>query len=331
MKHAFLRCLCAAACATGVYAAAPNVKYYPLKDFFRNPASAGYQISPDGTRLLFCAPHRSRLNLFVQQVGQTHAVRLTDFVERDPLDFYWKGDDAILFEMDNHGDENTQIFVVSPKGGKPRNLTPFAGVQASVVDILEDHPTDVLASLNKRDPQIFDLYRLNVKTGEIRLEVENPGYHDDWLADNAGNVRLAVGGMGLTRSIYYRDKPGQEFRPVLTVNYRESFVPLFFDFDDRCVYAASNIGRDKTAIVKFDPIAGKEIEALFEHPSADVEMLWRSKKRRALLAVEYDFEKREVEILDKTFEQQFDALRRTLQSSSNLPAEDLHIDWDKSE
>ena len=306
---------------------AQNVKSYPLKDFFRNPEAAGYQISPDGTKLLFCAPYKNRLNLFVQEIGKDKPLRLTDFTERDPQDFYWKGNENVIFEMDKNGDENTQIFAVAATGGKPRNLTPFPNVQAAVVDDLEDHPTDILVSLNKRNPEIFDLYRLNVKTGEIKSEVENPGFHDEWLADNDGVVRLAVGGTGETRSLYYRDKPGQDFRTVLTVHYRETFKPLYFDFDNKFVYAASNIGRDKSAIVKFDPAAAKEVEIVFEHPAVDVETLWRSKKRKTLVAVEYDFEKRQLEILDKTFEQAFAALKQALKGA---PAE-IHVDWDKNE
>lgn len=306
---------------------AQSVKQYPLKDFFRNPEAAGYQISPDGTKLLFCAPYKNRLNLFVQEIGKDKPLRITDLTERDPLDFYWKGNDAVLFEIDSKGDENTQIFVVSPNGGKPKNLTPFQNVQAAVIDNLEDHPTDILVSLNKRNPEIFDLYRLNVKTGEIKSEVENPGYHDEWLADNAGVVRLAVGGTGETRSVYYRDKPGQDFRTVMTVNYRETFKPLFFDFDDKHLYAASNIGRDKAAVVKFDPLSAKEVEVVFEHPTVDVETLWRSKKRKKIIAVEYDFEKRRLEILDKEFEQQFAALKQALKGA----AAEIHVDWNRDE
>jgi dipeptidyl aminopeptidase/acylaminoacyl peptidase len=307
---------------------AQGVKQYPLKDFFRNPAASGYQISPDGTRLLFCAPEKSRLNLFVQKIGDPKPLRLTAFTDRDPIDFYWKGNDVVLYEMDNAGDENTQIYAVSASGGTPRNLTPFQNVVATIIDDLEDHPTDVLVSLNKRNPEIFDLYRLNVKTGEIRSEVENPGYHDQWLADNTGAVRLAVGGTGATRSIYYRDKPGQDFREVLTVHYREAFLPLFFSFDNRYVYAASNIGRDKSAIVKFDPVLGKEVETIFEHESVDVETLWRSKKRQQLLAVEYDFETRQIEILDKEFEREWAELKQALPPGAGA---EIHLDWNKDE
>ncbi|NDD92460.1 hypothetical protein EBZ37_10285, partial [bacterium] len=48
----------------------------------------------------------------------------------------------------------------------------------------------------------------------------------------------------------------------------ESVDPEFFTFDNKELYATSNLGRDKAAIVRLDPDTGKELEVLFEHPEA---------------------------------------------------------------
>ena len=41
-----------------------------------------------------------------------------------------------------------------------------------------------MVGINERDPQIFDLYMVDVTTGERELLKENPGYAA-WLIDNA--------------------------------------------------------------------------------------------------------------------------------------------------
>jgi hypothetical protein len=33
----------------------------------------------------------------------------------------------------------------------------------------------VLVGLNKRDPRCFDMYRLNISSGQLDLDTENPG------------------------------------------------------------------------------------------------------------------------------------------------------------
>ena len=40
----------------------------PLTDFFRNPATADYTISPDGEHIAFLKPWENRLNVYVRRV-----------------------------------------------------------------------------------------------------------------------------------------------------------------------------------------------------------------------------------------------------------------------
>jgi hypothetical protein len=56
----------------------------PLRDFFRNPTGASYQVSPGGDYISWMAPWESRLNVYVQPVdGSGEPRRLTDATERD--------------------------------------------------------------------------------------------------------------------------------------------------------------------------------------------------------------------------------------------------------
>ena len=55
----------------------------PVRDFFRNPVSRGYDISPDGQTISFLQPWESRLNIFVRPVGGGEARRLTSEKDRD--------------------------------------------------------------------------------------------------------------------------------------------------------------------------------------------------------------------------------------------------------
>ena len=63
------------------------------------------------------------------------------------------------------------------------------------------------------------------------------------------------------------------FKKVVTTNFRESVNPQFFTFDNKNLYATSNIGRDKSAVVTIDPGNGKELEKIYENPEVDVDAL----------------------------------------------------------
>jgi dipeptidyl aminopeptidase/acylaminoacyl peptidase len=78
---------------------------------------------------------------------------------------------------------------------------------------------------------------------------------------------------------------------------------LYFDFDDKTLLVASNIGRDRTSIVKYDPIKKKEISTMFEHPEVDVSNVLRSRKRKVITGVAYETDRSHYQFFDKQREE----------------------------
>lgn len=273
-------------------------KEIPLRDFFKNPVKTSYQVSPNGKYISYLAPHIERLNIFIQELGKDESVRITNVTERDIASYMWGNDDTILFARDNAGDENFHLFSVDTTGSNLKDLTPFEKVRVNVVDELEDSKTDILIEMNKRNPELFDVYRLNFITGEMNMIAENPGNVSGWATDHDGKIRIATTTDGVNTGIMYRDSEQDEFKTILTTNFKETLMPLFFTFDNKHIYAASNLGRDKSAIVKYDIKNNKELEVLYEHPDVDVSMLGYSKKRKVLTSISYTTWKREKVFLD---------------------------------
>src|ERR1700722_19525851 len=130
----------------------------PLRDFFRNPQTTGYELSPSGELIGFLKPVDSRLNIFVQPKSGGDAKQITQVKDRDIRSFFWKGDKYLLYLKDNGGDENFHLYVTESDGLNERDLTPFEGVRAELIDDLEDHPRDLILGLNKRKKEGFDAY-----------------------------------------------------------------------------------------------------------------------------------------------------------------------------
>ena len=291
---------------------ASKVREIPLKDFFKNPVKTSFQISPNGKYISYLAPYNDRLNIFVQELGNEESTRITGITERDIANYMWGNDDTILFAKDNAGDENFHLFSVGTDGNNLKDLTPFEKVRVNLIDELEDSKTDILIEMNNRNPELFDVYRMNFITGDMNMVAENPGNVSGWVTDHDGKIRIATTTDGVNTGIMYRDSEQEEFKTILTTNFKENLTPLFFTFDNKHIYAASNLGRDKSAIVIYDIKNNKELEVLFEHPEVDVNMMGYSKKRKVLTSISYTTWKREKVFLDDIVKNIYEKLEKEL-------------------
>jgi len=282
----------------------------PLRDFFRNPEKMAFKISPDGNFISFMAPFESRMNIFVQPVKGGETKRITSETDRNISSYFWANNQTLMYFKDNGGDENFHLFTVDTDGRNNRDVTPFGDVVAKLVDELPEKDEEVLIALNKRIPEIFDVYRLNTTTGELSMAAENPGNIALWLTDHNGQIRVAVASDGVNQHILYRETENEPFKNILTTNFRQSMSPQMFTPDNKFLYAVSNIGRDKSALIIFDIANGKEVEQIYAHPDVDVASVIYSFKQKKLLgasfitwATEYTFFDEERAQLQKKLEQ----------------------------
>src|SRR5215467_10849547 len=298
----------------------------PLRDFFKNPEKGGFQVSPNGERFAFIQPYQRRLNVFVQSRKGGAAVRVTSETERDIAGYFWKGSDRIVYLKDFKGDENFHLVSVNADGTDLIDLTPFDNVRAMVIDDRPDHDDEMLVALNKRNPEVFDVYRLNLKTNELTLIAENPGHITSWLPDHDGRIRVATSTDGVNTSLLYRADEKSPFKTVITTNFKESLAPYGFSFDNNKLYAVSNINRDKSAIVVIDPATAKEERVIFDHPDVDAGSLGWSRKRQVITHVTFTTWKGQRTYFDLRTEAIFRDLERL------LPGYDINLgSHDKNE
>ena len=278
-------------------------RQYAVEDFFRNPEKANFSLSPDGSFYAWMAPYRDMMNVFVREIGTENVTQLTFDTLRSVYGFFWANNDRILYIKDAGGDENMKLFGVNKDGTDLKALADFPKVRAEMIDDLPDIDEYVIIGLNKRDPRLFDPYRLDINTGELTMLAENPGNIVGWMTDHNGELRVGFAIVdGVNTSILYRDNEKAPFREILRTTFKETMSPQFFTFDNKKFYAVSNLGRDKTAAVIFNPETSQEDTILFENPDFDVDQLVYSRARKALLAARYTSWKRERYFFDSEFE-----------------------------
>ena len=265
-----------------------------LEDYFRNPKETSFSISPNGQHIAYMAPYRDRLNIFVRDImtdvnggiklGEPR--QITFECERSIGGYIWKGDERIIFVRDNDGDENYQLFGVGIDGSGYRAYTPFEGVRVAIVDSLPMCPRQLIIQMNRRNAECFDPYRLHIETGELELLAENPGNWQGWTTDHDGKLRVVYAIVdGVNTQVLYRDAEDEEFKPVITTNFKDEIAFTLFTFDNREVYACTNINRDHTALVRMNPHTCEELELIYEDTRYDVASVVYSRLRKRLLFV----------------------------------------------
>jgi dipeptidyl aminopeptidase/acylaminoacyl peptidase len=277
-----------------------DVSKIPVKDFFKNPEFSGLQLSPNGKYLAVLSPIKDRRNIVIMEVdGLKNPRPLTSLTKQDIAGFFWANNDKLVFTLDSDGNEAFSLFVVN-RDGKPKIKTLVAamsGRSASVVHVLPDDPDHILVQYNGRRIRAADLYKLPLdsrwnskrkKNSKMKIVAKNPGDVQGWIVDHDGDVRGAYSVNGLKGKFHYKGKNEEDFRVLQEFNVLdEGMNPLSFDWDNETMYVSSNIGRDKSAIYKFNPEKNEMGELVFAHDEVDVSGLMMSRKQKKLLGINY--------------------------------------------
>ena len=288
----------------------------PRRVLFGNPERVLPRISPDGTRLAWIAPHEGVLNVWVAPVGDdgvdwAAARVVTDDTDRGIRVYAWAHDGRhVLYLQDSGGDENWRLHDVDLSTMQRRDLTPFEGVRTELIAMEKKFPTEILVGLNRDNPELHDVYRLNLIDGELVKEEENPGFID-WVADTQLIVRAGIapqpdGGIVLM----VRDGRGEEWRPLLTVPAEDAMTsgPIAFSEDGLSMLALSSVGADTGGLVRIDVATG-DTQLLARDPDTDVTGVRLNPDTREPQIVIFEKDRVEYQVLDRSVDADLAAIR----------------------
>lgn len=256
---------------------------YPRESFFGNPERTAPSLSPDGRLFSWVAPTPDGiLNVWVQTIGVDQGKPVTKGTGAGIFSYLWAADSRhILYFADRNGDENDHLHLVSLADGSVRDLTPYDGAKALGVETDPDHPDEVLFSLNRRDPRVFDRYRVRLSTGAVSLEAENPGDVVEWLADRNFRVRACAALDPATADVVIRvrDTPDAPWREVTRwpfletndINYQKLVA---WGEDDRTLIVQNSLTSNYSELKTLDITTGRETGVVAARPDADISNPW---------------------------------------------------------
>ena len=301
----------------------------PRRVLFGNPERVSPRISPNGTSLAWIAPHDGVLNVWTAPVGAAgvdwdSATVVTNDTDRGIRVFRWAHDGRhLLYLQDTGGDENWRLYDVDLHTMQRRDLTPFEGVQAQILATEKKYPSEVLVGLNRDNPALHDVYRLDLVSGDLVKQVENPGFAG-WVADSELVTRVGVGlEPDGSMVVKVRDGADGDWRLLQTFPAEDAMTsgPMAISADGSSMLAMSSAGVDTGRLVRVDLDSGAE-EVLAEDPEADVSGVRVHPDTREPQIVTWVKERMEYRVLDPALEADAAAIRALHPGDPDIVAQD---------
>ena len=288
----------------------------PRAVLFGNPDKLSPELSPDGTRIGYVAPDEGVLNVWVGPADASEPAQpVTWDRDRGIHTYSFLHDDVhLMYAQDTGGDENWRLFLLDLYTGKSSPITPGENVHAQMLAHNRWHPTTMLVGLNADNPQLHDVYRVDLTTGEMTKEVENPGFAA-WLIDNdlvvrGGYAMTPDGGMTLVLRNEEAAEGDDAWTPFLEIPPEDALGTgiLAFARDGRRLLAVSSIGANASRLQWIDLESGATADIAGDD-AYDVSGVWLHPETLEPQAVVFAKDRNEVVLLDETLSDDLELLQ----------------------
>lgn len=280
---------------------AKDVEVIPREVLFGNPERASFQASPDGKTLSWLAPKDGVLNVYVAPIDDIdNAKAVTNDDYRGIRQYFWAENGShLVYMQDKGGDENFHAYSINIETGERLELTPHEGARAQLQQTSKLFPDHILVTINNRNPQLFDIYKIDVTSGESELVFQNEGYLG-FNTDDQFNVRFAARYEG-DGSVSYFEIDGDTVKeePYLNVPSADALTTQIVGFNtegDKLYIIDSRTGNTAALFVR-DMNTG-QTDMLYEHPKADISGAMGNPETGEVEAVAANYLRTEWKILD---------------------------------
>ena len=297
------------------------VPIIPRSALFGNPDKAGVQISPDGQQLAFLASVNGVLNVWVGPVGNPDKAKpVTRDTHRGIRRYFWAFTSKhVIYIQDRGGDENWHVYSVDLKTDTIKDLSPIDGIQARVQQVSYKFPNEILIGINDRDPQLHDIYKVNITSGKKTLIQKNDDNFAGFLTEDDMKIHF---GIRMTSD------GGTEIKKLVGPNSWTLFTkippedslttePIGLDESGKNLFMIDSRNRN-TAVLTTVNINTMESKVLAKDEMADIAGVMGHPTKRIIQAVQSTFTRRRWQILDDSIRGDFAALGKIADGEFNI-------------
>ncbi len=302
-----------------------DVALIPRRVLFGNPLKANPQISPDGQRLAYLAPVNNVLNVWVGAIRSENYQPVTNDTDRGVRFYFWAADNKhILYIQDSGGNENFRLYATHIETKETRDLTPYDNVQVQILDRDKHFPNELLIAMNKENPQLHDVYHLNLASGELQEVAKNPGNVAGWVTDTNLKVRGAQAMLpDNSQQLLVRDDEQSEWKLLLTWGPDDALSsgPVSFSKDGQTLYMEDSRDANASRLVSLK-LSDESIQVIADDPQYDVGSIMVNPDSYEIQAVAFNRDRREWTVLDESIQLDFDRIHEIHDGDFSITSRD---------
>lgn len=284
----------------------------PRQILFENPERTYPHISPDGKYLSYMASDKNNvLQIWIRTLGQQDDWQVTANKNNSIYDYFWayNGKQLIYLE-DFEGNENYQLYSVNIHTKEIVNLTPFKNVKAQIIALAPKFANQILVGLNLKDSRKHDIYRINLQTGQLTLDTENPVNNLQSIADPNFQIRATINSKSdAGASLAIRNTINQPWKEIRRWGPDDIGKIVGFSQDGQTLYVLTSYHANTTRLLALNLTTGFET-VIAQDPQYDVSDVFINPVTQKIQAVAFYRDKLEWQVLDKSIADDFQALSK---------------------
>ncbi|MGJ8593392.1 MAG: S9 family peptidase [Aquaticitalea sp.] len=240
--------------------AAAKVQQYSIEQFMDNEAVGGGSFSADNSKLLISSNRTGIYNVYTVPTtgGDYTPITASDSTSYFATSFF-PNDDRMLLSADGNGDEIDHIFLRDTTGTL-KDLTPEKGAKASFYGWAENDNSFYFGS-NKRNPQFFDVYEMNISDFTSKLVYQNTdGMNFNAISNDKKHIALTKAVNTNDTDLYvYNIKTKEKIK----INENQSANSTQdFSKDNSALYYTTDDGDEFSYLMKYDLNTKEKTEVL---------------------------------------------------------------------
>ena len=257
-----LSSLSASTVAQGTNAAAQKERY-GIERYLNIRSATTPALSPSGDRVAFLANITGTPQVWMVGAQGGWPEQMTFYSDR--VDFVrWSPDGTgIIFAKSKGGDENAQLFWLSPDGSEIKALTNDPAIRHNFGGWSPDSKK-ISYSSNKRNKDYFDVYVMDVATGREELVYQQDGSNNpvDWSFDNRYLIVSHENeGLSLDNDLYLVDTQTKQATLLTQHEGAAQFGNVHFAPNGHSIFLGTNDKREFYSLAEMN-LATKKVDII---------------------------------------------------------------------
>lgn len=230
---------------------------YSIEQLRNNISIAAVDFNKDETNVLVDDNSTGIFNVYELSIADTSLKPLTTSTKESFFAVsYLPGSEKFIFSHDEGGNENNHLYLMSKGDTSAKDLTPWTGSANSFFSWSADKKSMFISS-NRRNPQFFDIWKLDTATWKPILFYQN----DSNLTANL--ISKSERYIALTKSIttdknelYLYDRIQKQTKRISN-DHEANWGAAAFEKNDSIFYYITNDGNEFAYLVKYNINSGK--------------------------------------------------------------------------